>query len=559
MAWAEVVLTTGEQTRGPSFGNTTDPEPDDARPRVDPAAALCRAPLGPALPAERLHAPLCMPSGAIARKGKSPAKKRLRTQSGLLFDKLMPWSSDVARPTQVWLAVGLPAARRVVVQFQSAQAESREFYKKPPGRLEFLPPPPAIRQRTDRTYDQQDGGGFPAKRPGWGGELPLPAGGKLCSIRRPYNQIGSGSFPWSYVKKRLPSRAARCTVKRGVEKCYSGALSMSESPGPSESTGATQSCWSRVRKFTVDQALAMTGWRWEADDKEKRSEIGSLITAFIFLFAGVLGAIVAEQGKGRRPWILVGYILVGVVVVGIIAGINRANKPGKGQGSARMFRYDSGTKWIGQLLFAASALLLIGFLFLWYFERLPGQQPVALAAGAAETIDKLPSGLPGLALYVPMQPAHFQGTLPSDCTLEVTLGDQASKAWTLVRAVVYEYSETGARLPDALYAPVCGASAQGQPSKVRISGLAPDARYRVKLSLEPKGCDVSEYISTPDGDQKDKLLEGLKKKYKPIALEARRSLTARGAVILSAKPGVEEEAREGQQKDPRIKQERAEG
>ncbi len=167
------------------------------------------------------------------------------------------------------------------------------------------------------------------------------------------------------------------------------------------------------------------------------------------------------------------------------------------------------------------------------------QKTGVLLPNGVEVIEALPSGLPGVALYVPIQPAHFRGTLPDECTLEVTLGDHVSETWRLVRAVAYEYSEPGVPFERAIYAPICGASAQGRPSKVRISDLAPNAWYRVKLSLEPRGGDVTDYFNTRAGIDKDMKLDVLKAKYGLIMRESRGDLMTPGAVMIFAKPGVE--------------------
>jgi hypothetical protein len=132
----------------------------------------------------------------------------------------------------------------------------------------------------------------------------------------------------------------------------------------------------------------------------------------------------------------------------------------------------------------------------------------SLAVNEAETISKLPSGLSGIALYVPLQ------DVPStDCTLEVTLSDDVNGSWRLIRAVVQEYSETEGRWPDAIFAPICHASARGRPSSVDVCDLYPNTRYRVKLSLEPMGDDITDYFNTPAGPAKDAKLDCLYGKY----------------------------------------------
>lgn len=136
----------------------------------------------------------------------------------------------------------------------------------------------------------------------------------------------------------------------------------------------------------------------------------------------------------------------------------------------------------------------------------------SLAVSEAETIGELPSGLPGVALYVPLP-----DDLLRDCTLEVTVGDRVNGSWGLVRAVVQEYSGTTGRWSDAIYAPVCSASARGLPSEVEVCGLVPTVRSRVKLSLEPRGGDITDYFNTPLGADKDAKLDKLKAKYWPIA------------------------------------------
>jgi hypothetical protein len=237
-----------------------------------------------------------------------------------------------------------------------------------------------------------------------------------------------------------------------------------------------------------------------------------LATLFVFFLAQVVGATIAEQGKGIRYANIVIYIVLGLWTLISIYIIVRNT-------SERL------TFVTGRAIFRLCLALWFLFAFCGLFGLLPGQGLLQLGVSNVEYADGVTDGLPGLKVHIILNGRQFHWGMPSKTTLYVFLDKETAKDWQVARAKVEEYLPNGQLMPALTKPPVVRHPEKG-PTEVVLTGLFDGPTYRATISLERFGDDFDEdvrQLASPNA-------ESIRKKYQVIAERASRQIAARAGI-----------------------------
>lgn len=271
------------------------------------------------------------------------------------------------------------------------------------------------------------------------------------------------------------------------------------------------------------------------NDGDGKSGLESLIALFTITIINVGAATMSEYEQGRRLKFMALYTAVGLIAIAPMVYITSARQK-KSTSGIHLFEFDRATTHVGRWLLACTILLFGSFVGLGFAGKWIGQAPPKLVVKGTELV-AFDNGAPAMRLDVLARPENFGGRVPSDFTLETSLGDVAGANWSLAKLECYEVID-GRKERVSLTTPVftdSSVTTQAVDSVVR-GIISPDSNYILELYFKPKGSDVAVYESAYEGmsDQERKeRAQKLVKSHQEAYVEASKEIQELGKINLS--------------------------
>ena len=269
------------------------------------------------------------------------------------------------------------------------------------------------------------------------------------------------------------------------------------------------------------------------DDKQRQSELISIITLFIFVVGQAVSPVITEHRKDVRLDFLLVYAVIGIATSVVLICIVRVSKTTK-QGS-EMYRYDRGTKIVAQVTLGCCLVLVPSALVLGWFNLLPGQKAAPIRLYNIEAREELAdTGFPGLVLYAQFGQDQFPNGVPERFDLLVDLDESVQKDWELNVARVFVETEAG-ELVEASER-FAEARPDRKPVEVGLAGLREEQAYIVAMQLIPRSTqaiqEFDEFHRMREGDTKTAKRQELIDKYSRLAQDTRKALFEKGSLTL---------------------------